>query len=90
MTPTELKIRIANAFAHVYPEQADHTDGILVNLNDDETIDVELEGITTWRAEPASDNDDYLYFYPYDPDYAEEFPDENPRDYLCLRVKALS
>ena len=87
LSPVALRDTITKAFESIYPDYADHTDGILVNLNDDETITVELEGITTWMAEIDSDDDGYLYFGLYDPDYEAEFPDEPRTDPVCLRVR---
>jgi hypothetical protein len=89
MTKTELETRIIDAFGHLYPDYAEHTDGIIVQFNDDETIDVQLEGITTFRAMIDSDNDDYLRFGLYDPDYNDEHPNEPNDDYIQIRVRVL-
>jgi hypothetical protein len=90
LSATELRQRIESAFETVFPDYAEHTDGVIVQLNDDETIDVQLEGITTFRAEIHSDDDGYLYFGPYDPDYEAEYPNEPRTDPVCIRVRVLS
>lgn len=88
-TPEMINAKIYEAFSHLYPDYADHTDGIIVVHNEDETIDVQLEGITTFRAAIDSDDDGYLRFGLYDPDYEAEYPDEDRLDFLMIRVKVL-
>lgn len=64
MTRNDLNEAILNVFGDLYPACADHTDGIIVNWIDDETIEVELEGVPHYHCELDSDDDGNLYFYP--------------------------
>jgi hypothetical protein len=53
MTNTETQI--FNAFATLYPEEADHTDGIIVSRwNDGYCVD--LEGIPEWKSDGVITN----------------------------------
>lgn len=76
------------AFKNVYTKLT--SDDVKITFNDDETIDVELnhDDQSLWRAYVDSDDDGFLRFSPYDADYAEEFPDEDPCGFIMLRVKA--
>lgn len=62
-TVSGINSRLYAEFSRLYPEHADHTDGIVIEHHDDETITVDIEGIRTWVAEIDSDHDDYLYFH---------------------------
>lgn len=77
------------AFKNVYTKLT--SEDVKVTFNDDETIDVELDcdhAQPVWRAVIDSDDDGFLRFSPYDEDYADEFPDEDPCGFIMLRVKA--
>jgi hypothetical protein len=82
-----LRQRIQHAFHHLYPDQP--RDMITVRFNEDETIDVETERVT-FRAEIDSDDDGFLRFGIYDPDFEAEHPDEDRTDYLMVRVQYLT
>lgn len=86
VNPELLVTNIRSAFMGLYPNVAPAD--IEVRLNIDETIDVEIPEGPTFRADIDSDDDGYLRFGLYDPDYADEYPDEDPLDPVSVRVKA--
>lgn len=79
---------IKSAFLHLYPTLTNGGADIIVQFNDDETIDVMIPDVTTLRAEIDSDDDGYLRFGLYDPDYEAEHPDEDRLEAVMIRVKA--
>lgn len=82
----EAEAAIIKAFEHIYTNVT--ADAIQVVHNDDETIDVLVPDGPTFRADIDSDDDGFLRFRPYDEDYEAEFPDEDPYEFLMIRVKA--
>lgn len=82
----QISKRIYDAFNHIYPDQSDHTDGIFVNSDDNHLL-VEIEGCPMWVCHDNPETSTHLSFSPYDPDYSEEFPNEDPNDFLMIRVR---
>lgn len=86
VTVDSLNAAIRKAFEHIYTNIT--ADAIDITHNDDETIDVNVPDGPTFRADIYSDDDGFLRFRPYDEDYEAEFPDEDPYEFLMIRVKA--
>ena len=88
--PTEVTVEMIDAkllaaFQTLYPIV--EPDGFNIVHNDDETIDVIVEDSLVFKADIFSDDDGYLRFRPYDPDFEAEYPDEDPYQVVSIRVE---
>jgi hypothetical protein len=89
ITTEALDERIMAAFNHLYPYIG--PDYFTIEHREDETIWVTCSSdeVPTFKADIYSDDDDFLRFYIPDEDYEAEFPDEDPYEFLMIRVKVL-
>lgn len=89
VTVEQINAKLIPAFQQLYPDstiQVVHN-GEIADGEEDETIDVIVSEGPTFRADIYSDDDDFLRFRPYDEDYEAEFPDEDPYDFVMIRVR---